>query len=101
MERDVLLVWDMLQPTSHALPPAELSSPRIRIVIHGLLTIAALFLGAGAILLMRGGDAQLTQNEQVVAPIVSPGPVQQKTSPAIVLPNIDDTKPSKPAIATR
>lgn len=82
---------------------SELSSNRTRVVVHGLLTIAALFIGAGAIVLMRGDDAVTsTQTEQVVAPIVAPmaTEVAPKTLPPITLPNIDDSKPTK-AIATR
>ena len=98
MERDVLSHWDMPSRTRHS--RLELASSQSRVVIHGLLTIAALFVGAGTILLMRGGDDPVADAhaEQVVAPIVTAAP---KALPPIVLPNLDNPKPAKHALATR
>jgi|GEM_PF-4019554 len=78
---------------------SELASNRARIVVHGLLTIAALFIGAGAIVLMRGGDDSVTAtHEEVVVPNVAPA--KPKTLPPITLPNIDVAKPNR-VMATR
>lgn len=78
---------------------SELASNRARIVVHGLLTIAALFIGAGAIVLMRGGDDSVTaMHQEVVVPNVAPA--TPKTLPPITLPNIDVAKPNR-VMATR
>lgn len=94
----MLLGWEM--PSSSVSGPhaaTSFAAARTRVVIHGFLTLAAVFIGAGAILLVRGDDEPVATTadkpaEVLVAPIAS---TTLEPKRPVVLPNIDDPAPTK------